>query len=152
LILSKPTSFSGMRFLSKNAFLSTSTGVVSTPELYSRVDFLILREDTTYLDPVPIIGSVAELEALACDIGALPYGREECVLLLELILILDGHRSYLDLYGSIIRAEKYTYIFDKLRDPLPVLLAQGVSFLYRDKSFMLGVLSFSACSLRASGE
>ena len=125
---------------------------MSTPELYSRVDYFILREDTTYLDPVPIIGSVAELEALACDVGALPYGREECVLLLELILILDGHRSYLDLYGSIIRAEKYTYIFDKLSNPLPVLLAQGVSFLYRDKSFMLGVLSFSACSLRASGE
>jgi len=75
---------------------------------------------------------VAELEALACDVGALPYGREECVLLLELILILDGHRSYLDLHGSIIRERKHTYIFDKLSDPLPVLLAQGVSFLYRD--------------------
>jgi len=95
---------------------------------------------------------VAELEALACDVGALPYGREECVLLLELILILDGHRSYLDLHGSIIREGNYTYIFDKLRDPLSVLLAQCVSFLYRGKSFMIEVLSFSACSLRASGE
>jgi hypothetical protein len=46
---------------------------------------------------------VAELEALACDVRALPDRREECVLLLELILILDGHRSYLDLDGSIIK-------------------------------------------------
>ncbi len=76
---------------------------------------------------------MAELEALACDVRALPDRREEGVLLLELILILDGHWSYLDLDGAMI-TRGTAYIFNKLSDPLPVLLAQVITFLYRDKS------------------